>query len=434
MTFVKFPMAADELDSLTTQTRNELIEDHFNSPAARTLRSGNQFIEWICHRYTVENKPPGDVGPEVYDWSERFPQYGAIKRNNFEQTVQSSGQIYLIIPVDEAVTLNWRGLVLHLAVAITDLHTNHTAYFHFGSYTVVDHARCAELEPNEFTDSYVYEVMIADRISVLDIQNDIRWDVPLIPGWTLAREVNRIINRPTDNPWPAIDGIRHNVSFIIEESELQLQTHENPYRQTEDSRSWLEIIADLAHLDSFRGHLPYADETGQFRITRFSESAIPTPIWTFDDDATDTTIVGQPQVEEQDIYNQPNRWVVIGDPALGGDSAVVRSRDVYRDQDGIRESGRLITQILRMESRDQSKLDQYAAHAMHCTLADRFQIHFKTVPIPHLWHNAPVNVISEKIFGDRQPRLFTVSEFTMPLDGNTPMNVTLRSIPTIRRV
>lgn len=433
---IEFPISVDSLKAEILKTQLQLREDLEDSEAANVLKASEQQFQVVIHKYTIANTV-GDEEPVEYDWSNRLvPDKSLLRRNGYEQTVQGSGSLVMKIPLSEASTFSRdaRRIILHISIVLTDEFTQKKACFDFGSWIIAHPRRCIELEDSFFNEGEVlFELEVVDRIGLIDIPNDIRWDVTFNADWKLTEEISRIFDRTDENrPWREDrNGRQNDLSFQIEagRSEAQNLDSENPLRYQAGQSTWKKIVDEIAQLDSTRGALAFADETGQFRINRVLviEDEFPDAVWNLNLD-NDSVVSGEPQLSSRDLYNATNRWVCRGNASIGGGSTTVFSSDIFRDEDSIMETGRVVTRFVDLDSIDQRKLDQFARFVMHCELSDRDQFTVKTKPLPHLWHKAPVSVTSELVFGDEQPRIMAADEWELSLNGKL-QTFTFRNFP-----
>lgn len=429
------------LNARAVSTLTDLAENGTSSVAYRVLTSPQQQIGAHCHRWTVANEAPKSTDAVVYDWTDRVVlDTLRFARNGFGQTVPGSAQCRLLLTGDDLSGLEWGALVLHFWVRLEDLTTGLTATFDFGSWVVSEHTRCVDLESAPgLSDRTVHDLALYDRIGWLDIPNDRSWNVDLSSGWSLETEAKRVTELDV---WGEVagsapfGGATHDMSFRVLQGDAAsldfLEDNNLPYSPGEST--WLGIINDLSSIADERGTLAYSDRDGKFVIPAWrglSGDAAPRPIWSFDTRERDDTVLGVPAVRSRNVWNTPNRWYAIGDARIGADDPSARGQNVLRranSEFSAESVGRTVTEVLRLPSRDERKLTNFARFAAYCAQQDALEVELETKPLPFLWHNEYVSVVSPRIFGNTTPRSLVASEWELRFDGQ-PMTLLLRDIP-----
>ncbi|MCY4669009.1 MAG: hypothetical protein OXC29_13620 [Rhodococcus sp.] len=438
-------ISSGELQRRARESITDLLADASqavpNSATHSILTAHQTQISLRCHRWTVANAPPAGTDPAVYDWTDRVVLPSVkFERNGFDQPIQGSGQVMLALTADDVADLEWGALVLHFWVSVTDLGTGRTAWFEFGSWVVAEQTRCTDLEAAPgLSDRRLYDVRLFDRVGWLDIRNAVRWDVSLAVGWSLDTEVRRILDQP-GSPWGTVGGAlpwggaSHDTAVRVDRAEPDF-TDDNSLRYATGETTWLQIINDLSGVAIERGTLIYSDAAGGFVVPEWHGLRIgelPTPVWRLDADDAATVVIGTPSQRSRSLWNTPNHWVAIGTAAIAGTDTTARGNEIRNvtGEYGVARTGRTVSSVLRLETRDPTKLSNYARFVAYCDGQEALQVELEVKWLPFLWHNEHLMFASARTFGDRSPRRMVASEWTLTFDGS-PQRLLLRQIPQI---
>lgn len=408
-----------------------------SSEAYRALTATQQRLRAVCHRWTVANRPPS-ADPVFYDWTDRVVgRRLEFTRNGWDQPIAGKAKARLMLSPDDLSDLSWGSLLLHFWVTVTDETSGAEATFEYGSWAVASQSRCTDFRaPDGLGDMIAYDVRLYDRLGWLNIQNQIGWDIDLAQGWSLQTEIDRIVQQ-SDAPWQqttaGIFAARHDVSVRVDAT-TRNDAADNSLRWAAGETTWLNIVNDLSQLGVERGTLAYCAADGSIVVPswRAQSGQVGNPVWRFDSASPDSVIVGQPQEHTREVWNQPNRWIAIGTADLAGEATEARGNAVVDtgSEYGTVATGRTITEVLRMETRDRTKLTNLALFASYCAGQDARQVSIDCKPLPHLWHNDIVTLQSVDTYGDMSPRNMVASEWKLTFDGK-PMKLLLRQVPRI---